>query len=108
MTDQELGGVLLNANEEWQHIPRPIQDRLKEGVERIRSLRKAIASGAQVRQMPSVSIDPAIWTTGGGGLVHAASGIWPSIHGGHDFGVVVAAGPAICRDEAVLRAILVH
>jgi len=108
MTEQEGDEVLLVGNDMWERIQSPIQARLREGRERIQLLRNAIARDAKVRRMPPVWIDPTIWMEGEDICIHAASGAWPRAQGGSTLGVVVAAGPAICRDDAVVRAILVR
>ncbi len=100
--------VYLDRGDGWEIIPPEIRRRIEEGRVRIGVLRAAIAKDARVRYMPPVSIDPALWTPDGTAVAHAAGGIWPSGNGGHEYGVVVSAGPAICRDDAIVRALLVH
>ncbi len=101
-------GVLLIGGDVWMTIPLRVQRRIKTGAARIGELRAAIANEARIQQMPPVSIDPAIWTPGDGASVHAASGVWPSINGGHEIMVLAAASMAICRDPAQVRKLLAH
>jgi hypothetical protein len=101
-------GVRLDRGEYWGTIPPEVQSRVEAGVERIRSVRDAIAADAKVRLMPPITIDPAVWTPDGKGVAHAVSGAWRSARGGHEIGVIVGAGPALCTDNTSVRKILVH
>lgn len=103
-----MSDVLLARGEFWNTIPPELQARIEGGAERIGRLRGAIGTSAKVREMPSVSIDCAAWVFGDDILVHSAANLWPTTRGGAAIGVAAAAGIAICTDEPIVRAVLVH
>lgn len=103
-----MKGVRLVRGEDWGTVPPEVQRRIEEGVERIRSVRGAIAADAWVKQMPPVTIYPAVWTPDGVGTVPALSGAWHSGRGEREIGVLVGIGPAVCTDGSIVRKLLVH
>lgn len=101
--------VLLDRGDHWERIPPDIRHRIEEGAVRIRAIREAISPDARVRYMPPVTVDPAAWSPDGGKrLIHAMAGAWRNLNDGHVIGVLASAGPALCDEEATVRAVLVH
>jgi len=102
--------VTLHLDEEWAELSEGLRERITKGVDRIRSLRAAIGAAARVRYMPPVTVVAAAWTPDGERWVQGVSGVWrdPTALGGHSIGVLVSAGPALCEEDQVVRALLVH
>jgi len=102
-------GMRVDYGDDWETTPEQIRLRFEAGVERIHALRQSIGASAKVGYMPPITVTPAAWTPDGQRLVHAASGAWDAGYGGlQEFGVIVSAGPALCAEEATVRAMLVH
>jgi hypothetical protein len=102
-------GVVLLRDADWDAVPEDLKRRLEDGVERIRRIRHEIAADAKVRQMPPVSVVAAGWSPGEG-IVHGLAGFWRNNNspGDSTLGVILGAGPALCKDDETVRAILVH
>jgi hypothetical protein len=60
--------------------------------------------------MPKVLVVGAGWSPDGQRLVHGLAGAWPdsTAPGGFSISVLLGAGPALCQDENLVRAVLVH
>lgn len=103
-------GVVLYRDGDWPAVPPDLRNRVERGVDRIRELRNRIGAEAYVSYMPPVSVAAAVWNAGGQEVIHGMSGAWrdPNAPGGFSIGVLLGAGPALCEDEATVRALLVH
>src|SRR6266850_2787649 len=104
------GGVTLHRDAHWAAVPAELRRRIEDGVERIRVLRDRIGAEAKVRYMPSVTVVAAGWSRDGQRLIHGMAGAWRNnnVPGGFCIAVLLSAGPALCEDEATVRAVLVH
>lgn len=102
--------VQLFRDEDWNSLPRELQERIEAGVERIRVLRDKIGAEAKVTYMPPITVVPAGWSRDGRQLIHGVAGAWrdDKAVGGFSIGVLLSAGPALCEDEATVRAVVVH
>jgi len=106
---QDDDGVHLERGDTWDEIPREIQECIEAGIHIIRRLRASIRAAARVRCMPPVVIDPAVWQPRGSTIVvHGASQLCPDTNGGVTMVTLLGAGVALCRDEDLVRAVLVH
>src|SRR4051812_28024248 len=86
--------------------PEPQLPRLVKAVERVASIRAAIASTAKVATMPAVEIVPYIWTQDRALICGRVTALRQS--DGAFFGVQIPAPTALCTDRAAVRALLVH
>jgi len=102
--------VHLNEDEDWSVVPVEVQRRFEAGVERIRVLHGKIAADANVGHMPPVTVAAEGWSPDGERWIHGMAGAWrdDNAPGGFSLGVLLSAGPALCEDEATVRAVMVH
>lgn len=99
--------VILFRDECWEGIPAELRARVVAGVERVRSQMNAIAQQARVRTMPRVLVQPCVWHCDGR-PVHATMCTLVATPARPELGIVVSATVVLCRDDEVVRNVLLH
>ena len=90
----------------WSQIPLTLQSRLREGLERIASLRDQIGAAAAVTSMPPVQVVPELWYDDERCCDGCAGPL--IVHGNRVFGCTLPAQTATLEDEDILRRVMVH
>ena len=93
---------------EWKALPDALRKRIEAGITRIESAISAIAAGACVRTMPPFIFESVVYATPAGKIVHATSLNLESPSGPPEIGVVVSVTAALCEDETIVKALLLH
>jgi hypothetical protein len=90
----------------WRHLSCKCRNRLISGTTNIARIRGKIAKSAKVRSMPPVDVGGEIWMHGSHVLDGSALPL--TVDGETSFGVHLSAHVAMHRDDALIRAILIH